>query len=103
MLESDDIAQNLMSVSKDIGYVRSKWVMEAIADLAAKEGLPVITYRLGYAMCHSETGASAPYQWWSGLVKNCVEFQSYPALTELREGLITVDYMTRAMVYITKK
>ncbi|OCA80648.1 thioester reductase [Chryseobacterium contaminans] len=102
MLESDDIAQNLMSVSKDIGYVRSKWVMEAVADLAAKEGLPLITYRLGYAMCHSETGASAPYQWWSGLVKNCVEFQSYPALTELREGLITVDYMTQTMAYITK-
>lgn len=102
MLESDDISQNLMSVSKDIGYVRSKWVMEAIADLAAQEGLPLITYRLGYAMCHSETGASAPYQWWSGLVKNCVEFRSYPALTELREGLITVDYMTRSMAYITK-
>lgn len=102
MLESDDIAQNLMSVSKDIGYVRSKWVMEAIADLAAKEGLPLITYRLGYAMCHSKTGANAPYQWWSGLVKNCVEFKSYPALTELREGLITVDYMTQSMAHITK-
>ncbi|WP_223608498.1 amino acid adenylation domain-containing protein [Chryseobacterium sp. OSA05B] len=102
MLESDDIAQNLMSVSKDIGYVRSKWVMEAVADLAAKQGLPLITYRLGYAMCHSETGASAPYQWWSGLVKNCVEFKSYPLLTELREGLITVDYMTKAMAHITK-
>ncbi|MCT2563380.1 non-ribosomal peptide synthetase family protein [Chryseobacterium herbae] len=102
MLESDDIAQNLMSVSKDIGYVRSKWVMEAVADLAAKDGLPLITYRLGYAMCHSETGASAPYQWWSGLVKNCVEFKSYPLLTELREGLITVDYMTKAMAHITK-
>lgn len=102
MLESDDIEQNLMSVSKDIGYVRSKWVMEAIADLAAKEGLPLITYRLGYAMCHSETGASASYQWWSGLVKNCIEFKSYPALTELREGLITVDYMTKAMAYITR-
>lgn len=102
MLESDDIEQNLMSVSKDIGYVRSKWVMEAIADLAAKEGLPLITYRLGYAMCHSETGASASYQWWSGLVKNCIELKSYPALTELREGLITVDYMTKAMAHITK-
>jgi amino acid adenylation domain-containing protein/thioester reductase-like protein len=102
MLESDDIEQNIMSVSKDIGYVRSKYVMEAIADLAAKEGLPLITYRLGYAMCHSETGASAPYQWWSGLVKNCVEFKSYPLLTELREGLITVDYMTRSMAHITK-
>ncbi|EJL70819.1 non-ribosomal peptide synthetase family protein [Chryseobacterium populi] len=102
MLESDDIEQNILSVSKDIGYVRSKYVMEAIADLAAKEGLPLITYRLGYAMCHSETGASAPYQWWSGLVKNCIEFKSYPALTELREGLITVDYMVKAMGHITK-
>ncbi|WPO90949.1 amino acid adenylation domain-containing protein [Chryseobacterium sp. HR92] len=102
MLESDDIEQNLMSVSKDIGYVRSKWVMEAVADLAAKEGLPLITYRLGYAMCHSETGACASYQWWSGLVKNCIEFKSYPALTELREGLITVDYMTKSMAHITK-
>lgn len=102
MLESDDIEQNLMSVSKDIGYVRSKWVMEAVADLAAKEGLPLITYRLGYAMCHSETGASASYQWWSGLVKNCIEFKSYPALTELREGLITVDYMTKSIAHITK-
>ena len=102
MTESDDIEQNIMSVSKDIGYVRSKYVMEAIADLASKEGLPLITYRLGYAMCHSETGASAPYQWWSGLMKNCIEFQSYPMLTELREGLITVDYMTKSMAYITK-
>lgn len=102
MLESDNIEQNIMSVSKDIGYVRSKYVMEAIADQAAKEGLPLITYRLGYAMCHSESGASAPYQWWSGLVKNCIEFKSYPALTELREGLITVDYMTKAMAHITK-
>ena len=102
MLESDDIEQNIMSVSKDIGYVRSKYVMEAIADLAAKEGLPLIIYRLGYAMCHSKSGASAPYQWWSGLVKNCIEFKSYPALTELREGLITVDYMTKTMAHITK-
>ncbi len=102
MLESDDISQNLLAVSKDIGYVRSKWVMEAIADLAAKSGLPLITYRLGYAMCHSETGASAPYQWWSGLVRNCIEFNSYPALTELREGLITVDYMTKAIACITR-
>jgi len=102
MLESDDIEQNIMSVSKDIGYVRSKYVMEAIADLAAKEGLPLITYRLGYAMCHSKSGASAPYQWWSGLVKNCIEFKSYPALTELREGLITVDYITKTMAHITK-
>lgn len=102
MFETDDIEQNLLAVSKDIGYVRSKWVMEAIADLASREGLPVITYRLGYAMCHSKTGASAPYQWWAGLVKNCIEFKSYPLLTELREGLTTVDYMAKAIAFISR-
>jgi amino acid adenylation domain-containing protein/thioester reductase-like protein len=102
MKEDDDIAQNLLAVSKDIGYVRSKWVMEGVADLAASQGLPLITHRLGYAMCHSRTGASAPYQWWSGLVRNCIEFQSYPQLKELREGLITVDYMTKSIVHISK-
>lgn len=102
MREEDDIAQNLLSVSKDIGYVRSKWVMESIADLAAEQGLPLITYRLGYAMCHSKTGASAPYQWWSGLVKNCIDFNNFPALEELREGLITVDYMTKTICHISK-
>ncbi|MBS0030957.1 amino acid adenylation domain-containing protein [Chitinophaga sp. 22321] len=103
MKETDDIAQNLLAVSKDIGYVRSKWVMEATADLAAAAGIPVITLRLGYAMCHSLSGASAPYQWWASLVKNCIQYSSYPALRELREGLITVDYMVKAIVHITKK
>ncbi|TWF40432.1 amino acid adenylation domain-containing protein/thioester reductase-like protein [Chitinophaga polysaccharea] len=102
MKETDDISQNLLAVSKDIGYVRSKWVMEAVADLAAAAGVPVITFRLGYAMCHSQSGASAPYQWWASLVKNCVQYASYPALRELREGLITVDYMAKAIVHITK-
>ncbi len=46
MRESDDIDQNLPAVSRDIGYVRSKWVMEKIADLAAKQGLPLMTFRL---------------------------------------------------------
>lgn len=101
MTEQDDIKQNILSVSKDIGYVRSKYVMEAIADLAASEGLPVVTYRLGYAICHSTTGAFAPYQWWSNLVKVCLRYNSYPDLIELREGLITVDYITESVVHIT--
>lgn len=101
MTEQDDIRQNILAVSKDIGYVRSKYVMEAIADLAASQGLPVVTYRLGYAICHSTTGAFAPYQWWSNLVKVCLRYNAYPDLVELREGLITVDYMARSVVHIT--
>ena len=55
-----------------MGYVRSKWVMEKIADLAAERGLPLMTFRLGYATCHSRTGAHADYQWWSRLARTCL-------------------------------
>lgn len=103
MTEEDGIDQNILSVSKDIGYVRSKYVMEAVADLAASKGLPVMTYRLGYAMCHSKTGACATYQWWSNLIKVCLQYNAYPDLVELREGLITVDYMVQCLAHITQQ
>jgi amino acid adenylation domain-containing protein/thioester reductase-like protein len=102
MLESDDIDQNLPAVITDIGYVRSKWVMEKIADLAAAKGLPLMTFRLGYATCHSRTGVSASYQWWGRLVKTCIASGTRPALQDLREGLTTVDYMTQAIAHITR-
>ncbi|BDU23177.1 non-ribosomal peptide synthetase [Dyella sp. GSA-30] len=102
MLESDDIDQNLPAVITDIGYVRSKWVMEKVADLAAKKGLPLMTFRLGYATFHSKTGVCAEYQWWSRLVKTCLTQGTVPALRDLREGLTTVDYMVRAIAHISR-
>ena len=102
MLESDDIDQNLPAVITDIGYVRSKWVMEKIADLAASQGLPLMTFRLGYATFHSRTGVSASYQWWGRLVKTCITSGTLPVLQDLREGLTTVDYMTQSIAHITR-
>lgn len=102
MLENDDIDQNLPAVITDIGYVRSKWVMEKIADLAASKGLPLMTFRLGYATFHSKTGVCADYQWWSRLVKTCITQGTVPALRDLREGLTTVDYMVRAIAHISR-
>lgn len=102
MRESDDIDQNLPAVITDIGYVRSKWVMEKIADLAAAHGLPLMTFRLGYATFHSKTGVCADYQWWSRLVKTCIAQATVPVLHELREGLTTVDYMVRAIAHISR-
>lgn len=102
MYEDDDIDQNLPAVITDIGYVRSKWVMEKIADLAASRGLPLATFRLGYATMHSKTGVSADYQWWGRLVKTCLDTGTVPILEELREGLTTVDYMTQAIAWISR-
>ncbi|MFC3651517.1 amino acid adenylation domain-containing protein [Dyella humi] len=103
MREDDDIDQNLPAVITDIGYVRSKWVMEKIADLAASQGLPLMTFRLGYATFHSKTGVCASYQWWSRLVSTCIAHGTVPALHDLREGLTTVDYMVRAIAHISRK
>ena len=102
MREDDDIDQNLPAVTTDIGYVRSKWVMEKIADLAATLGLPLMTFRLGYATFNRRTGCCADYQWWSRLVRTCLSHGTLPELHDLREGLTTVDYMTRAIAHISR-
>jgi amino acid adenylation domain-containing protein/thioester reductase-like protein len=101
MREDDDIDQNLESICSDIGYVKSKWVMEKLADAAEARGLPLATFRLGYATYHSETGLSANYQWWGRLVKTCIALGVVPDLHELHEGLTSVDYMTRAIARIS--
>ncbi|EMB4110649.1 amino acid adenylation domain-containing protein [Serratia marcescens] len=102
MHEDDDIDLNLPEVLTDIGYVRSKWVMEKVAGLAVARGLPMITFRLGYATNHSETGVSAEYQWWGNLVKTCLDCGIVPALQEFREGLTTVDYITSVITYVSR-
>ncbi|WP_425102721.1 thioester reductase domain-containing protein [Burkholderia ambifaria] len=102
MTEDDDIDQNLPAVLEDIGYTRSKWVMEKMADLAGQRGLPLMTFRLGYATFHGETGVSADYQWWGRLVKTCIALGIVPDLDDLREGLTSVDYMTKALARISR-
>ena len=103
MSEDDDIDQNLPAVSADLGYVRSKWVMEKIADLAAERGLPLMTFRCGYATCHSGTGICADYQWWGRLIQTCTGLHAVPDLHDLREGLTTVDYMSQAIAAVSRQ
>ncbi|WP_306362868.1 non-ribosomal peptide synthetase [Nocardia sp. CC227C] len=103
MYEADDIDQNLEAITTDLGYMRSKWVMEKIARLAASQGLPVMTFRLGYATCNSRTGHAATYQWWPRLVKTCVALGAVPDLRNLREGLTTVDYIADSIAAIGRQ
>ena len=101
--EEDSIDENLPAIRADLGYVQSKWVMEKIADLAASKGLPLMTFRLGYATCHSQTGVSASYQWWGRFIKTCLSYNAVPDLQNMREGLTTVDYMVKAVAFISRK
>ncbi|KQB52132.1 hypothetical protein AQS70_04195 [Pseudomonas endophytica] len=100
--ENDSIDENLESIRHDLGNVQSKWVMKKLADLAASAGLPVMTFRLGYATCHRRTGVCANYQWWGRFIRTCLKYNAVPDLQNLLEGLTTVDYMVEAVASISR-
>jgi len=103
MYENDSIEQNLPAVSRDLAYIKSKWVMESIAEKARNKGLPIINFRLGFAVCHSTSGATVRNQWWGALIRSCAELGSFPLVMGLKDELTTVDYMCKAIAHISKK
>lgn len=103
MFEDDAIDQNMAAVSRDLGYIKSKWVMESIAEKAKAKGLPIINFRLGFAVCHSTSGATVMNQWWGALIRSCVALKSFPLVMGLKDELTTVDYMCKAIMHISKK
>ncbi|XZF14515.1 non-ribosomal peptide synthetase family protein [Chitinophagaceae bacterium MMS25-I14] len=103
MNEQDDIDQNLPAVSCDLGYIKSKWVMEKMMQEAIARGLPVINFRLGFAVCSGITGATVLNQWWGSLVRSCVQTGAFPLVMGLKDELTTVDYMAKAIVHIGRK
>lgn len=102
MTEEEAIEQNLPAVSRDMGYIRSKWVMDKIVSLAREQGLPVMNFRLGFVVSHSKTGATPLNQWWSSMMRSCIELNSFPLIMALKDQVITVDYVCEAMAYIAK-
>jgi len=103
MYEDDPIEQNLPAVSRDLGYIKSKWVMENTASKAKAKGLPIINFRLGFAVCHSTSGATVKNQWWGALMRTCAALKSFPLVMGLKDELTTVDYMCKAIAHIAKK
>ncbi|MGN7824029.1 amino acid adenylation domain-containing protein [Chitinophaga sp. 22536] len=101
--EDDSIMPGLKYIQKDMGYAKTKWVMEQILALAASQGLPTVLFRLGFVMSHSQTGANGLDQMWSMLVRNCIRHKAYPLAVGIKEELVTVDYVCKAMVHITSQ
>ena len=101
MRENDDIDQNLQAVSRDIGYVRSKWVMEKIADLAAAQGLPLMTFRPATPPA-TAAPASTPIINGGAAGENLHQQRHGAGSADLREGLTTVDYMTQAIAHVSR-
>lgn len=100
MMEHADTTSAFKYLSRDMGYIQSKWVMEQVALEAIRQGVPIVIFRLGYVFCHSLTGATAKYQWWGLLIKTCVQLKAYPLLMNQKEELVMVDFVSRAVAYI---
>ena len=100
MNEKDSIDQNLEAVCRDLGYIRTKWVMEKLAEQAQNRGLPLINLRLGFAVCNGKTGATVRNQWWGALIKSCADLNAFPLVMGLKDELTTVDYMAAAIRHI---
>lgn len=103
MTEDEPIEQNLPAVCRDMGYIRSKWVMESMASKAREKGLPLINFRLGFVVCHGKTGATPLNQWWSSLMRSCIELKAFPLVMGLKDEVVTVDYVCKAMAHISRK
>ncbi|PIF46130.1 amino acid adenylation domain-containing protein/thioester reductase-like protein [Chryseobacterium sp. 52] len=102
IMEDTDMKSAFKYLSRDMGYVQSKWVMEQVAQEAIKQGVPIIIFRLGYVFCHSLSGATAKYQWWGSLIKTCIQLKAYPILVDQKEELIMVDFVGKAIAHISK-
>jgi thioester reductase-like protein len=103
MMEDDDLHQNLESVSRCTNYLKSKWVNEQILANASSMGVPVITFRPGFILCHSQTGATSMDQWYARMVRTCMDLKTHPLLVGINDALVSVDYLCKAMVHITGK
>jgi thioester reductase-like protein len=82
------------------GYGETKWVCERLVRIARTRGLPIAIYRPGVLSGHSRTGVSNARDFiWSNF-KSCIQLGVYP-LTRLHVDVTPVDYVAKAMVYIS--
>ncbi|XP_065203890.1 linear gramicidin synthase subunit D-like [Planococcus citri] len=100
--EDDDLDQNLPGICRDLGYVQSKYVAEKLLEKAIQKGLPVIRFRPGLLLCHSETGVCDEKQWGAMVIKCCLSIGVFPSILDSREQLVTVDFVAKAISCISK-
>jgi putative pyridoxal-dependent aspartate 1-decarboxylase len=97
--ESDSVEQSQLVD----GYVQSKWVAEQLVKQARERGLPVCIYRPSRITGHSQTGISNLVDILNLLIKGCLQLGKAPVFGEIEEYLTPVDYVSRAIVYLSQQ
>jgi thioester reductase-like protein len=84
------------------GYIQSKWVAEKLVLLARDRGLPICIYRPGRISGNSQTGVFNRNDFLYQLIIGCVQLGCVPD-TEMLLDLIPVDYISRAIIYLSQQ
>ncbi|XXX76424.1 amino acid adenylation domain-containing protein [Sorangium sp. So ce134] len=101
--EGDDLDRWADYLHTDMGYSQSKWVAEKLVEAARSRGVPVTVFRPGVILGHSETGAGSVSDFASRMIKGCLEMGCAPDLPEQSKELVTVDYVSRAIVHLSRR
>ncbi|WP_437952734.1 amino acid adenylation domain-containing protein [Sorangium sp. So ce296] len=101
--ERDDLERWADYLPTDMGYSQSKWVAEKLVAIARSRGVPVTVFRPGVIMGHSETGAGSVSDFASRMIKGCLEMGCAPDLPEQSKEFVTVDYVSRAIVHLSRR
>ncbi|MDT0452819.1 thioester reductase domain-containing protein [Streptomyces sp. DSM 40473] len=85
------------------GYLQSKWVAEQLIGVARDRGLPVSVYRVDVISGDQENGAcqTADFVWLS--LKGLLQAGSVPTTSGGRFHLLPVDYVSAAIVGISRQ
>jgi amino acid adenylation domain-containing protein/thioester reductase-like protein len=91
--------------SQDInnGYAESKWVAEKLVMLARDRGLPICIYRPARILGHSQTGICNPDDLLCKFILGCIQLGMVPKFDFWAENIIPVDYMSRAIIHISRQ
>lgn len=100
--EDDDLARSGFAVSKDMGYIQSKWVAEQILQLGQKRGIPATVLRPGFIMGDSITGVNNTDDYVARLIKGCIQLGTYPSLPRQRKEFVPVDFVAKTIVHICR-
>lgn len=85
-----------------MGYSQSKWVAEKLVWQAKSRGLPVTIFRPGIVRGYSQTGIADLSDYRSRLIKGCIQIGSIPVLENNMDQSVPVDYLSRAIVHISR-
>ncbi len=81
------------------GYAQSKTVAEKLIMQAGERGLPVSIYRPPGIIGHSKTGMFNQSDFFSLIIKGCIQFGKVPILQkDLAVNIIPVDWVSNTIV-----